>query len=72
MQKTRLMLQVERDQQLGKLEDFLPGMVEERGFAGTSDKLGVSVGTVKYWLGQTGFRSERRVVPVGTANGAGE
>lgn len=70
MRKTRLMRQVEEDQK-GKLEVFLPVMVEELGFAGTADKLGLSTGTVKYWLGLCGYRSERRVVPVGVGESDG-
>ncbi|MBI2867471.1 MAG: hypothetical protein HYX97_03940 [Chloroflexi bacterium] len=59
MRKTRLMKQVEERYQR-PLEQLLPQMYNERGLPAMAEELGVSKGTLWYWLLKFGI-SVRRV-----------
>lgn len=63
--KSRLARDVESQQKRGPLENWLPDLVEELGFADAATQLGVSKGSVQNWIGKMGYRceQERRLVP---------
>ena len=58
MKKSRRMREVE--ERLGKpLEEVLPRLLSEKGFAQTASELGVSKATVGYWLLKLGLNARR-------------
>ena len=56
--KTKLMQRVEKEHQR-PLERLLPEMVNEYGLSTTAEELGVSKGTLGYWLLKLGINVRR-------------
>ncbi|MSQ33410.1 MAG: hypothetical protein EXR60_03175 [Dehalococcoidia bacterium] len=64
MRKTRLMRQVE-DRYQRPLEKLLPEMYNEKGLPAMADELGISRGTLWYWLLKFGIHLRRVAIAPG-------
>ena len=62
--KTKQMLKVEAEQGQ-KLEDLLPGLINERGRSGAAECVGVQRATFGYWLLKLGINIRRVAVSPG-------
>jgi hypothetical protein len=68
LNKTPLMLRVEREHNGEPIETLVPRYVEQMGLTRAADALGVSKDTLGKWLLQTGNTIQRRVVPLSGAS----
>ena len=59
VKKTKLMAYVEKSNDDQPLERLLPEMINDQGLTGTANTLGVSKGTLGYWLLKLGINVRR-------------